>query len=193
MQKIYVLLLAFAMASVALISCGDDNASSKETANISSEQSPFPGISSNNANEGAQQAPASVNIGPSSPGEMVKHYLCANNCANSGSDNPGVCPVCGSNLAHNEAYHLPEQEALRANSGAAAGSPFESTPPGIDFKNQINNSGAQPLTPPSSSPAQNSKGVWHYVCSAGCSGGAGTAGNCSKCGATLLHNDDYHL
>jgi hypothetical protein len=192
MQKIYVLLFAFTMG-VLMISCGDDNASAGDQAATSVEQSPFPGVSSNNANEGAQQSPTSVNIGPSSPGEIVKHYLCANNCANSGSDNPGVCSVCGSNLAHNEAYHLPEQEALRGNSAATAGSPIERTPSGIDFKNQINNSGAQPLTPPSSSPAQNAKGVWHYVCSAGCSGGSGSAGNCTKCGANMLHNDDYHL
>jgi hypothetical protein len=193
MQKSFLFLLILTVSALTFQSCSEDNSSGNDQTSISQEQSPFPGISSNNANDAAQQAPASVNIGPSTPGEIVKHYVCANNCANSGSDNPGVCSVCGSNLAHNEAYHSSDQEALRGSLSGAQGTNIESNPPAIDFKNQINNSGAQPLNPQSNSSAQNSKGVWHYVCSAGCSGGAGSAGNCSKCGATLLHNDEYHL
>ncbi len=41
-------------------------------------------------------------------------------------------------------------------------------------------------------PAQNSVGVWHYTCSNGCEGGAGTAMPCPKCGTTLAHNSAYH-
>jgi len=40
--------------------------------------------------------------------------------------------------------------------------------------------------------AQNSAGVWHYTCSSGCEGGAGTAMPCPKCGTTLVHNTTYH-
>lgn len=34
--------------------------------------------------------------------------------------------------------------------------------------------------------------VWHYTCSKGCPGGAGTAVNCSTCGTLLVHNQAYH-
>ena len=41
-------------------------------------------------------------------------------------------------------------------------------------------------------PAQNAKGVWHYTCPSGCTGGAGLASACAKCTATLVHNQEYH-
>lgn len=40
--------------------------------------------------------------------------------------------------------------------------------------------------------AQNAAGVWHYTCSKGCVGGAGTAVNCTNCGNILAHNQAYH-
>lgn len=50
-------------------------------------------------------------------------------------------------------------------------------------------------TPPNATtpePAQNADGVWHYTCSKGCAGGAGSAGNCATCGGPLTHNQAYH-
>ncbi len=47
-------------------------------------------------------------------------------------------------------------------------------------------------TTPSPEPAQNAAGVWHYTCTAGCSGGAASAGTCSQCGGALAHNQAYH-
>lgn len=41
-------------------------------------------------------------------------------------------------------------------------------------------------------PAQNAEGVWHYICSKGCAGGAGAAGSCATCGSPLAHNAAYH-
>jgi hypothetical protein len=49
-----------------------------------------------------------------------------------------------------------------------------------------------PQPAPKQEPAQNAKGVWHYTCSKGCAGGAGTATACAKCGTTLVHNAAYH-
>jgi hypothetical protein len=45
---------------------------------------------------------------------------------------------------------------------------------------------------PKAEPPQNAKGVWHYTCSKGCAGGAGTAEPCAKCGTLLAHNTKYH-
>lgn len=41
-------------------------------------------------------------------------------------------------------------------------------------------------------PPQNAVGVWHYTCSKGCAGGAGSAVNCDTCGGLLAHNSAYH-
>lgn len=46
--------------------------------------------------------------------------------------------------------------------------------------------------PPTAEPAQNATGVWHYTCSKGCAGGAGSAIPCPKCGTALVHNQTYH-
>lgn len=92
----------------------------------------------------------------------VQHYYCANNCAGSGGDSAGTCPVCGSEYVHNQAWHNQGQNAISTQST------------------------------PAPEPAQNAAGVWHYTCSSGCSGGAGSAVACSQCGSTLVHNTAYH-
>jgi len=46
--------------------------------------------------------------------------------------------------------------------------------------------------PPTTEPAQNAEGVWHYTCAKGCAGGAGAAGTCATCGGQLAHNSAYH-
>jgi len=46
-----------------------------------------------------------------------------------------------------------------------------------------------PVTP---EPPQNAGGVWHYTCSKGCPGGAGSAVKCDNCGGLLAHNTTYH-
>lgn len=56
---------------------------------------------------------------------------------------------------------------------------------------------ASPQAPAIQNPAaleapQNAMGVWHYTCSQGCTGGAGTATNCATCGGLLAHNAGYH-
>ena len=49
-----------------------------------------------------------------------------------------------------------------------------------------------PTTLSTPSAPQNSKGIWHYKCPKGCKGGAGEQTLCSKCGATMIHNQEYH-
>jgi len=50
-----------------------------------------------------------------------------------------------------------------------------------------------PPPPRPAEPAQNTKGVWHYTCSEGCSGGGGAATDkCGTCGRALAHNALYH-
>ncbi|NUN99096.1 MAG: hypothetical protein HUU01_00620 [Saprospiraceae bacterium] len=76
---------------------------------------------------------------------------------------------------------------------------------GPDSKNSpVETTGTQPVTTPITpqavptdpakpvEPAQNASGVWHYTCSQGCEGGAGSAVACAKCGTMLVHNAAYH-
>lgn len=49
-----------------------------------------------------------------------------------------------------------------------------------------------PPAAPAAEPPQNAEGVWHYTCSNGCAGGAGSQGNCAQCGSPLQHNQGYH-
>lgn len=114
-------------------------------------------------------------------GEMTQvpvsphHYVCPKNCEGSGGATQVSCPVCGTQYVHNPAYH---NQGPTSAQGA-------------------NNQGTQLTTPPNPAaqtpePAQNAAGVWHYTCSNGCAGGAGSATACGTCGATLVHNAAYH-
>jgi hypothetical protein len=99
----------------------------------------------------------------------VPHYKCPDNCSGGGGPSAGTCSACGKTLVHNAAYH---------NQPGSTPDPA-----------------ANPQTPPAQqqpSPAQNAAGVYHYTCSSGCAGGAGSAIACASCGATLVHNSAYH-
>ncbi len=98
----------------------------------------------------------------------VWHYTCSNGCEG-GAGSAVACEKCGTTLVHNSAYH---------NNPNAPTQPSIATQPAA--------------TPPAAEPAQNAAGVWHYTCSSGCAGGAGSPIACSKCGKTLAHNSAYH-
>ncbi len=51
---------------------------------------------------------------------------------------------------------------------------------------------AKTANPLNFEPPQNAAGVWHFTCSKRCAGGSGAAGNCTTCGAPLIHNTLYH-
>lgn len=109
------------------------------------------------------------------------HYKCTKQgCTGSGTG-AGKCPVCGTELVHNQAFHA--QAA-----GAAGSSPTNPV--------QVTQSGGTPTTStPTATPtppsAQNAKGEYHYKCSKG-HAGAASAGNCGTCGEPLTHNQAFH-
>ena len=120
----------------------------------------------------ANQASTPVTTTPvtSTPGETVPHYICPNNCAGSGGSVQGNCPVCGTAYTHNQAFH-------NQPSSNPVTTPGETPPVNLN-------------TNPS--PAQNAQGVYHYICSNGCEGGAASQGSCANCGGALTHNAEYH-
>ncbi len=129
--------------------------------------------------DAATPAPASpATPEPAQNGEGVWHYTCSNGCEG-GAGSAIACAKCGTTLVHNAAYHG-NASPFTATAPTDAATPAPATP-----------ATTTPATP-TPEPAQNAAGVWHYTCSNGCEGGAGSAVACSKCGKTLAHNAAYH-
>lgn len=108
---------------------------------------------------------------PAQNASGVWHYTCRTGCAG-GAGSAVKCETCGNFLAHNTTYHA------KANSTTDT-SPFATPAPTT-----------RPATTPE--PAQNAAGVWHYTCTKGHAGGAGSAVACKTCSTTLTHNKAYH-
>ncbi len=155
MKSFQFIFTALLMSVFFLTACADQSKEDVRNKAVEAVQVPAP------------TAPASPTAAPTNT-SGVKHYTCPNNCAGSGGDGAGTCPVCGTAYVHNQAFHN--------NSPATTPDITPTTTP----------------TPPAAGAAQNAAGVYHYICSNGCAGGAGGAGNCATCGAALAHNQAYH-
>ena len=164
--------------SVTLFSC--DNKSSEEY-----NRAPAPGeapeVTTPITDDGSNPfAPAPANTTPQPATQTqtqtasVEHYICPAGHKGGGGDAAGKCSVCGAELTHNAAFH--DQPAQTQT----------------QITNPDQSAQQQPQITPTTEPAQNSKGVYHYICSAGHPGGSGSMENCSVCGAQLVHNDKYH-
>ena len=160
MKSLKFLAIAFTFFAILATACQSGNDEARDQAvETAKTQSPPP--------------PAAPATSATTVNSSVKHYICPNNCAGSGGDGAGTCPVCGTAYQHNSAYHN--------NTAATPPTPTATTP-----------NPATPTPPATPEPAQNAAGVWHYTCSAGCAGGAGAAGTCATCGGPLAHNAAYH-
>lgn len=104
----------------------------------------------------------------------IQHYICENKCENSGSNVAGTCKTCNTPYTHNVAFH--SKDFLKNG-------PLNVPKTNLNTNSQTNKT---------ASPAQNTYGVYHYTCTNGCNGGAGTATKCTSCGADLVHNQAYH-
>ncbi|NBC24467.1 MAG: hypothetical protein GVX78_02505 [Bacteroidetes bacterium] len=160
------------IAMVAFIACGEEKRERpdvvKDVENPSQQQSdPI----SNDGNI-SQDINSNRNVGGD-----VQHYICPNDCDGSGGPAQGECPVCGTQYVHNAAYHdqgNQNQNQLNVEGG-----------------DQLKDLQQQQQQQRQNAPAKKN-GEYHYICSAGCSGGAGSPGACSECGASLEHNTAYH-
>ena len=122
--------------------------------------------------------PAAASATPASSSGTEPHYKCTKaGCTGSGPSQ-GKCPVCGSDLVHNQAFHAQAQP--QGAQGSTPANPIQ-VDPNTGQGNQM----------PSQPAAKNAKGEFHYTCPNG-HDGAASAGNCAKCGAALVHNQAYH-
>ena len=218
-----VLLTFFALClALILTSCQNDNSSQPKTVPPNATANPF-----NNATTPTANTPTAD---PGSFSATEPHYKCPNNCAGGGGPAKGNCPVCGTEMAHNQAYHNAAATTTTPTINTEANAPapaFNATEPhykcpnncaggngpsqascpvcGTEMAHNQAYHNAAPAattttptfntTPTNSGNAltgQNAAGVYHYTCSNGCAGGAGSATACASCGATLAHNPAYH-
>ncbi|MDZ4748678.1 MAG: heavy metal-binding domain-containing protein [Saprospiraceae bacterium] len=124
-----------------------------------------------------------VTTDPASAGQPISlggneaHYKCTKESCTGKGDAAGKCPVCGTELVHNQAFHAQATGAP----GSSPANPVQVNPTG-------GTAATATPTPPS---AQNAKGEYHYSCAKG-HAGAATAGNCGTCSEPLSHNQAYH-
>ncbi len=120
------------------------------------------------------------------------HYTCPN--GHPGAASGGNCSVCGSALAHNQAYHntpgavTPTTTTPSITPAASNGQTFA---PMLQDNAGTPAARVPPTTTTAATPAKNAAGEYHYTCPKG-HPGAGAAGNCSVCGSALAHNAAYH-
>lgn len=183
MKLSQLILLACLSVCMTIVSCKDSAEESKtETpASVSPNANPSdnPGMMQPTTTGNMAVQPGGAAAAGGATTGAQPHYTCQTaGCTGSGAAQ-GPCPVCGADLVHNQAFHA-------QSAGNTPGS-SPSTPVMIDP------STGQPAAPGQATPpsAQNAAGEYHYTCAAG-HAGAGTAGNCSTCGAALTHNAAYH-
>jgi outer membrane biosynthesis protein TonB len=173
-----ILCLATIVSIAFFFACKNDGDAARDAA-VQSIQGTTPAGDAASATTPATNPATPTTPEPAQNATGVWHYTCPKGCAG-GAGSAVACAKCGTTLAHNAAYHpAPTPTPEAAPSTGAATLPSGITP----VENPIKKD----------EPAQNAKGVWHYTCSAGCAGGAGTATACAKCGKTLAHNQAYHL
>lgn len=176
MKYFTFLLFAFTL----LISCKSEN-TLRDNANT--QITPNTTTAPSTTTPTTTPAPAAVNVAGGA------HYVCTKTgCTGTGAAAAGSCSVCSSTLAHNQAFHNQTATPGTANNASGGLSPLFNTGADAGTTPQT----ITPATATTPEPAQNANGVWHYTCSNGCAGGAGSAIACASCGSTLAHNTAYH-
>jgi len=180
--------IILALSLAFLFSCG--NSPERPDPILDQNYQPTP-VQGTTANTGLTPPPATAE--PAQNASGVWHYTCPSGCAG-GAGSAVPCAICGTTLVHNQTYHANNNQPTPT---PAITTPTSGNPIKLGDGSSIAPMGGAPTAaaPPAAKtpePAQNAAGVWHYTCSAGCAGGAGSAVACAGCDATLVHNQTYH-
>lgn len=174
MKLSHFLFLAILGLSVGLVACNSkkDDAATQEDTSLSPDGSTIPSNTMGDPN-------ATASTGSTTSGGKELHYKCTKAGCTGGGDAQGKCPICGTDLVHNQAFHAQAQPE-----GSSPTNPIQIAQPGADA--------ATPATPPAGD-GKNAKGEFHYKCTkAGCAGGGSTQVACPVCGSPTAHNQAYH-
>ncbi len=179
MNSIKYLLVSLTM--LLMVACGGDADTSNNTSAVAPPAANSPIIPPpSDANTATPPPPTAE---PPQNAVGVWHYTCPN--GHEGGAGEGVpCATCGTTLVHNSVYHETGDGAVDPAAAAATPAVTDATIPPVT-------NAADPAAT-TAEPPQNAAGVWHYTCSNGCAGGAGSAVACATCGNTLAHNQAYH-
>jgi len=187
-----------ALSLMFLMACG--NAPQRPEPLLDQNYQPTP-VQGNTAAGTPAGTPPPATPEPPQNADGVWHYTCPTGCSG-GAGSATPCATCGTTLVHNQLYHsntpTPQPNIVTTAPGAAAGGGTNiSLGDGTSIAPVSGVPGATqpavtPAAPKAPEPAQNAAGVWHYTCSDGCAGGAGSAVACAGCGKTLVHNSTYH-
>lgn len=164
------LFLAILGLSVSLVACNNkkDDASTQEETTVSPEGTTTTG------NDMMADPAANPSTGTTASAGGVQHYTCPKAGCTGGGAAQGKCPICGTDLVHNQEFH----NQAGANAGTSPANPIQIQQPGS--------------TPPAGD-GKNAKGEYHYKCTKeGCTGGGPTQVACPVCGSPTAHNQAYH-
>ena len=142
------------------------------------------------------QQPQEVNI-PAGEDGIVHHYICIDQCDGGHSEQPGICPVCNKQFAHNQAWHTAQNQNQQQ----------QPQPQGSDARQQFDPMRGGNQTPPAQPDMQQQQQpmeqvnipagpdgvVHHYICTNSCEGGhSEIPGVCPVCSERLAHNQAWH-
>ena len=184
--------LFFLTLVVLIAACGNTDQDSARQAPVQNQPAPATTPAAPSTPNTTATTPPPTPAEPAQNAQGIWHYTCPNGHAG-GAGSATACGECGATLVHNQAYHgnTATPTATNAATPVTGGTPptMFTDPTQAPVNATIGTAPTQVQTP---EPAQNAAGVWHYSCSNGCSGGAGSAIACSQCGNTLAHNQAYH-
>lgn len=187
-------LIILPLAVLVLIGCQSDG--SGDTQQSPTEQAPQPVETPQQPQQPQMQQPQEVNI-PAGDDGIVHHYICVDQCQGGHSEQPGFCPVCNKQLAHNQAWHtaqnqqMQQQQPQMQQDGANPRQQIDPMRGGQMPQNQMDVQ-QQPMEQVNI-PAGADGVVHHYICTNQCEGGhSETPGMCPVCSQRLAHNQAWH-
>jgi hypothetical protein len=198
MEKIWKSAILILGLALFLVACGSESSESNAGEQTPFEIAPLPAEESAPQQQQPpeqQQPPGEVNI-PAGPDGIVHHYICVDRCEGGHSENPGFCPVCNKQLAHNRAWHEQPQQQQQQQQQQQTGQ----ADPRVQFDPMRGGDAVPPQQQQQQQqveqvniPAGPDGIVHHYICIDRCAGGhSESPGFCPVCNKQLAHNQAWH-
>ncbi|TVR84742.1 MAG: hypothetical protein EA409_00470 [Saprospirales bacterium] len=188
-------LIVLPLAVLVLIGCQGEGSGSDQQSPTEQAPQPVETPQQQEQQQPQMQPPQEVNI-PAGADGIVHHYICVDQCEGGHSEQPGFCPVCNKQLAHNQAWHTAQNQQMQQQPQMQqnGGDPRQQIDPmrgGQTPQNQMDVQ-QQPMEQVNI-PAGPDGVVHHYICTNSCEGGhSESPGVCPVCSQRLAHNQAWH-